>query len=372
MSVVGLKQSTKFKGGGIVELHAKDVVINHEELKSFAAKILHKAGAPREHADLVSDSLVRADLRGISSHGISRLPIYAKRLAVGVVNSKPNIRIIKELAGTVLLDGDNGMGTVVAAEAMRLCIKKAKQAGIGFSAVRRANHFGIAAYYTLQAVNEGMIGIAISNAPPSIAAWGGVDPKLGTNPMSIAIPAGTHPPLVLDMATSVVARGKIILAAKQGLPIPEGWALTKDGLPTTDADAAMEGTSLPFGGPKGYGIGLANDILSGVLSGAFYGSLLNSLWDNFEEPQNVGFFMGAINIAAFADPIEFGQKLDAYFDEIKSGRKAPGTKEILIPGEIELRAEERFSKEGVAIPAAVVSELLELSQTYQVEFPLKV
>ncbi|MGI6038185.1 MAG: Ldh family oxidoreductase [Limnochordia bacterium] len=346
-----------------------NITYDHRELTTFAASVLEKIGAPKADAELVADCLIKADLRGVASHGISRLPIYAKRLAVGVVNSKPNIRVLKELAGTALIDGDNGMGPVIGHKAMALCIEKAKGAGVGFCAVRNGNHFGIAAYYTLQALRQGMIGIAISNAPPSIAPWGGVDPKFGTNPLSIAVPAGSHPPLVLDMAVSVVARGKIILAAKQGLPIPEGWAITKDGRPTTDANEAMEGTSLPFGGPKGYGIGLVNDILSGVLSGAFYGPLLNSLWGNFEDPQNVGFFMGAINIEAFMDPKEFGERIDSYFAQVKAGRKAPGVEEILIPGELELRAEQKNVQGGIEVPGAVVEELKQVAETYGIAFP---
>ena len=234
-----------------------------DSLVGFCKNVFVKIGVDADKAHLVSDSMVKADLRGVSSHGVTRTRIYVDRIRRGLVDPKAAPEIIRERAATALLDAKNGIGQVVSQYAIEIAIKKAREVGVGFVGVAHSNHFGMAAYYTLQAVGEGMIGVAMTNAPATMAPWGARLPYMGTNPLSVAVPADKRLPIVLDMATSVVARGKIILAAQKGEKIPEGWAIDKEGRVTTDPKAALEGAVLPFGGPKGSAIAILIDVLSG-------------------------------------------------------------------------------------------------------------
>jgi LDH2 family malate/lactate/ureidoglycolate dehydrogenase len=254
-------------------------------LRAFCEEVFLSCGMVQEDAAIVADSLVQANLRGVDSHGVARVGIYAKRLKMGLVNPRPNVGIVRESAGTLLVDGDNGMGQVVGVRAIDLGLDKAGKSGGISVGVRRSNHYGAGAYYVQRAVARDAIAFAYSNAPPTMAPWGGVDPYVGTNPYAYGVPAGEHRPIVLDMATSIVARGKIILAAERGEPIPEGWAIDAEGNPTTDAQEALAGSVLPFGGPKGYALSLMIDIMAGALTGAGFGPGINSMYDNFDEPQ---------------------------------------------------------------------------------------
>ena len=232
-----------------------------------------------------------------------------------------------------------------------------------------ANHFGIGAFYTLMAAKRGMIGIAMSNAPASVVPIGGKKPMLGTNPLSIAIPAGEYPPLVLDMASSVVAQGKVILAVKEGKEsIPAGWAVDKDGQPTTDPQAALEGAMLPFGGPKGYAIAFIIDILCSSLSGAFSSTEINSFWNDMKNPQGLGLFMGAWNVEHFLPGGVFTERVDELFAKMKSCPPADGCNEVFIPGEIEYRNYLAAHKNGIELDMAVVDDLKKLADEYGVPF----
>ena len=313
------------------------------------------AGLPQADAAAVTDNLVQADLRGHSSHGISRVRVYCDRIRAGLVATAPQIKVINETPAAFHLDGGHGMGAVVAAKAMRMCMEKARSSGIAMCSLRAGTHFGIASYYTMQAAEEDMIGYACSNAPASMAPWGGITPMLGTNPFSMSVPAGKHPPIVFDSSSSIVARGKINLAEIEGRPIPIGWAMDDQGHPTTNATEALKGSVLPFGEHKGYGIALMIDILSGILSGAGYGSHLGALWNNAETHQNLGFFLLAINIASFRNVKEFKGQIDQMIDEIKASEKAPNTDEILTPGEIEFRNERYNRKHGIIVGSGVLA-----------------
>src|SRR3712207_3994940 len=302
---------------------------------------------PHEDASIVADSLVQANLRGVDSHGVARVGIYVKRLEMGLVNPRPNVEVAREGAGTLLVDGDNGMEQVVGVRAIDLGLDKAKESGGVSVGVRRSNHYGAGAYYVQRAVDRDTVAFAYSNAPPTMAPWGGVDPYVGTNPYAFGVPAGKHPPIILDMATSIVARGKIILAAQKGESIPEGWAIDKHGNETTDAQEALEGSVLPFGGPKGYALSLMIDIMAGTLTGAGFGPRVTSLYDNFDEPQDVGAFFQLIDIGQFADPDAFKANIDRMIEEIKASRKSAGTEEIFLPGEIEYRMEQEREASGI-------------------------
>jgi LDH2 family malate/lactate/ureidoglycolate dehydrogenase len=344
-----------------------DGVFRADSLRAFCEEIFLSCGMAQEDAAILADSLVQANLRGVDSHGVTRVGIYVKRLKMGLVNPRPNIEVVRESDATLLVDGDNGMGQVVGVRALDLGLDKAKESGGVSVGVRRSNHYGAGAYYVQRAVARDTIAFAYSNAPPTMAPWGGVDPYVGTNPYAYGVPAGEHWPIILDMATSIVARGKIILAAERDEPIAEGWAVDKQGNPTTDAREALEGSVLPFGGPKGYAISLMIDIMAGALTGAGFGPRVNSLYDNFDEPQNVGAFFQVTDIGHFVEPATFKARVDRMIEEIKSSRKAAGTEEIFLPGEIEYRKEQQRRTSGIPVGAETVAELREVGRSCGVD-----
>lgn len=341
-----------------------------EAAYQLAQRIFEAAGLPQADAAVVTDNLVLADLRGHSSHGVSRVKVYCDRIRAGLVATAPAINVINETPAAFHLDGGHGMGAVVAAKAMRMCLKKARSSGIAMCSVRAGTHFGIASYYTMQAAASDMIGYACSNAPPTMAPWGGITPLLGTNPFSMSVPALKRRPIVLDSSSSIVARGKINLAEIEGRAIPPGWAIDDQGRPTTNATEALQGSVLPFGEHKGYGIALMIDILSGVLSGAGHGRQLGPLWDNSETQQNLGFLLLAIDIASFRDVDEFKAEIDQMIDEIKASKRAPNTDEILLPGEIEFRNEQYNRKHGIVVGPGVLRDLEALRREFALEFDL--
>lgn len=340
-----------------------------EALADFAAQVFARAGLPPADAEHVGRSLARADLRGVDSHGVTRIPIYVERLRRDLVNKRPKIRIDVMGAGVAVVDGDNGMGAVVGRRAMEAAISLAKDAGTGAVAVRGSNHFGTGAGYAYQAVEARCIGVACSNAPPTMAPWGGRVRYFGTNPLAVGIPAGRYPPIVLDMATSNVARGKIILAAKRGETIPEGWALDPEGRPTTDAEAALAGAVLPFGGPKGSAIALIIDVLSGVLSGANFGRHIPDLYDNLAERQDLGHFFLAVEVERFIRYDTFTARVDQLIEGLKACPPAVGHAEVLLPGEIEARTEAERQRRGIPVTGEIIDRLVAVGNELGVAFP---
>lgn len=332
------------------------------QLEEFSTKVFLALGIPEEDAKVTAHILAQADLRGIDSHGVARLSIYAKRLKLGLINKHPNIKVVHEKAGGAIVDGDNGLGQVVAHNAMKLCLKKAKENGVAAVGVRNSNHFGIGAYYAMMALEEDMIGIMATNTSPLMAPFGGKEPLLGTNPIAMAVPAGNEYPVVLDMATSLVPRGKIEIFARKREKLPSGWAIDTEGRPTQDPAEALKGTLLPMGGPKGYGLSMMVDLFAGVLAGAAVGGNIGSLFGNMDRPQNVGHYMMAIDVGSFRPLDEFKATMDDYIRTIKQSAPAQGVKELFLPGEIEfVKTKERVEK-GVSLNPVVVQNLLTLAQ----------
>ena len=334
--------------------------------REICTEILKGAGALPVQAELVADNLVKADLRGIASHGVSRMAVYMQRIKNGMTNLAPDFRTISETGSTLLIDADNALGAAAGVYAMDKAIEKAAISGMASCAVRRGNHFGIAAYYAMRALPRDMIGMSFTNAPPTMAPWGGITPMLGTNPICFAIPAAACQPIVLDAATSVVARGKINLAEIEGHDIPDNWALDTKGRPTVNATEALKGTVLPFGTYKGSGISMIVDIFCGLLSGAAYGSHIGMLYDNSMEEQNIGYFFCALDIKAFADPAAFKANMDTMIHELKNGSKAEGADAIFMPGEIEFNNEKFFLEHGIEAGPGVLRDLSELCRRYGV------
>jgi LDH2 family malate/lactate/ureidoglycolate dehydrogenase len=340
------------------------------DLKDFTTRLLQSAGLANAEAGWLAECLVQADMRGVNSHGLMRLRTYAERVRRGVVRPGVAPKIVRETPAFLAIDGGNGNGMWVSRQIMQLCIDRARQTGACFATVHHGNHFGIAASFTEMAAEAGMIGIAMSNASPTMVPTGGRKPLLGANPLSIAIPAGRRPPLVLDMATSTVAQGKIILAAKEGKKsIPSDWAVDPEGNPTTDPNLALKGAMVPFGGAKGYGLALIIDILVAVLSGALTSAHTNNFWKDFEHPQNVGYFLGAWNIASVMPLEQFAERMEALLAEMKACPPAPGHTEVFYPGEIEHRRAAESLRSGVALGPAVAGDLAKLGEEYGVVFP---
>lgn len=349
-------------GGGMTDSR----VFSIRALHRFSMACLSAMAVPEQHGRHVTDSLLFADRTGHASHGIVRLPVYARRVIAGVVKADANPSVEMQFGGLARVDGDNGLGAVVGTFSMNEAIRLAGENGAALVMSRMSNHFGSAAFYTKMAMNAGYIGIAGSNAPPNMAPFGGRDRFLGTNPLSVAVPAGEGHPIVFDMASSVVARGNIILAAQRGESIPEGWALDPDGHPTTDAEAALKGPVLPFGGAKGSAISLLIDVFSGVLSGAAYGRHLSTL-ENLGTYQNLGHFFVVIDPARFGGRTEFLRRMDDLIVQLKETPTAPGFEEILVPGEIEERTTEQLEADGIPVSGDVLGQLIELGESLSVD-----
>ncbi|MBM4306539.1 MAG: Ldh family oxidoreductase [Deltaproteobacteria bacterium] len=333
--------------------------IEPQRLKEISVEILKGLNAADHEAKLVAECLVQAEMRGIDTHGVHFLKLLSDRVDARMIRIPTEIQVIREDGATSVLDGGNGLGQVAADRAMRMNIQKAKELGIGLTLIRNTNHIGILAFYTLMAAEEGMAGLVMSNSAPSMSPWGGTEPFLGTNPISLAVPGGEESPVVLDMSSSVVARGKIRLAQRKKEPIPSGWALDETGLPTTDPNAAMKGTLLPIGGPKGYGLALMIDILAGLLSGSQYGPKIKTFHQPLG-PTGIGVLTMAIDIEKFMPLSQFKQLIDSYIESIKKSKKAKGVSRIYLPGEIEIEKEKKSLAEGIELTESVVSDLNQL------------
>jgi L-2-hydroxycarboxylate dehydrogenase (NAD+) len=304
------------------------------KLVEFIARALAAAGIPAEDARQVAALMAESDARGGDAHGVFRLPQYVKQIESGAVNPRPSIRVVSERAGTALVDGDNALGHLVMKRAAELAIEKAGRCGIGWAGTRHSNHAGPAQLYPRMAAAQNMIGMyfCVGNAnllPP----WGGTEVLLSTNPIAIAVPAARHGAIVLDMATTNTAFGKIRLKAQRGEAMPEGWMIDRQGNPLTDPKRASEGFLVPIGGPKGYGLALMIGLLAGTLNGAAFGRDVVDYTVDSKTPSNTGQCILAVDIAAFADVGAFKQKVDEVWDTMKSSPTLPGVDEVRLPGE---------------------------------------
>ena len=327
-------------------------VIAYDALLARVGGIFAGLGLSPAHAARVAECLIDADMRGVSTHGISRIPIYAKRLRLGLVNPRPKLELETPTPVVARLDGDNAMGFVVGTHAMNAAIERAQTYGIGLVFANHSNHFGMATAYLLQAVEAGLAAMVLTNASRTMPIWGGKVPFLGTSPLGLAAPGGTEPPLLLDMATSVAARGKIRRAMQRGESIPEGWALDEHGRPTTDAEAAYRGVVLPLGGPKGSGLSLMMDALAGVMSGAAFGGRVGDQYADLSQPQNVGHCFLAFRPDLFLPPGQYQADMDDLVQRAKASPLADGFDEILMPGERESRLVAERRRNGVTVSQA--------------------
>jgi LDH2 family malate/lactate/ureidoglycolate dehydrogenase len=303
---------------------------------------------PADDAHYVAGCLVEAEARGVQSHGIGRIPVYTQRLRLGVVNAKPTFKISAGSGATAHVEGDNGMGYLVARKAMDEAIRRGREHGISLVLASQSNHFGMAATYLQQAIDAGLAALVLTNAPPLMPVWGGRSAFLGTSPFAFAAPS-QHTPVMLDMATSVVAFGKIRQAARRGESIPADWALDAQGQSTTSPDAALKGVVLPMGGPKGSGLGLMMELIAGVMSGSAFGGEVRNQNSDFEHPQNVGHAFITFRPDIAVTLSDYFARADSLVDRAKASPRAEGFDNIVMPGETEAQRAEKAKREGIAV-----------------------
>jgi L-2-hydroxycarboxylate dehydrogenase (NAD+) len=354
-------------------------------LHTFCTEVFEKLGVPSEDAAITSEVLISADLRGVESHGVARLPRYVDGIRDGVMVPRPNVQVVQETVSTAVLDANNGLGQPPSVRAMELAIQKARKAGIGFVTVRNSNHYGIAGYYAMMALKHDMIGISLTNSDTLVVPTFGRKAMLGTNPISVAVPGGRELPYVLDMATSVVPRGKLEVYDRLGKKMPLGWATDSTGQSTDDAGLVLKilkykegllGGILPLGGVgelhsgyKGYGLAMLVDIFSGVLAGTAYSTLTYPTGPRGEKlPSRIGHFFGAVRVDAFRPLPEFKADMDNFIDLLKSSPKAEGEGRIYIPGEKEFEREVERRRDGIPLHPKVVANMKRIGEELSVKW----
>lgn len=339
-------------------------------LRELARAILRTTALRPEDAEIVADALVTSELRNLQGQGqgLRRVKAYVERVGQGLIDPHAPFEVVKESPALALVDAHNAPGTLVAVKAMRLAVAKAKQCGVGSVMVRHSTHFGSASYSAAEALPQGCIGVSLTNAGPEMAPWGGVDPVLGTNPWAVAIPTGDGPdamPIILDMALTMAGKGMMGWLMRDGRKMPRSWALTRDGRETDDPAEAMNGTLLPMGEYKGYGLSLVTDVLTGVLGGSGYGTLPYSV----PARQDVGHQFIAYDIAWFQPREEFYARLADFIAMVRGSRTRPGVREILLPGELEWRRQQAKLREGVPLDPVIYDELRQLAAERGVAWP---
>ncbi len=355
-------------------------IFSYNQLYTFSKNIFQKIGCSITDAETAAKALLSADLRGIDSHGVARLIGYVRLWEIKRVNSAPEIKIIHETPSTAVVDGDRGLGLVVAPYAMNVAIEKAIKVGTGWVSVQNSNHFGIGAYHAMMALPHDMIGIAMTNASALVAPTFSKQRMLGTNPIAVAIPAGKEQPFVADFATTTAANGKLEILQRKNQPAPLGWVQTKNGDPSTNANELKEGGSLlPLGGDrehgshKGYMLGSIVDIFSGILSGANYGPWVPPFPAYLPMPEDlpgkgVGHFLGAMRIDAFRTSDDFKNNMDNWIRAFKKATPIDGIEQVTIPGEPEIEMEKERMQNGIPLVQSVVDELLNLEEKFDTPF----
>ncbi|QEH40841.1 Ldh family oxidoreductase [Chitinophaga sp. XS-30] len=355
-------------------------VFSYDHLRTFTEEVFIKMGCPADQAALAAAVLVSADLRGIDSHGVARLSGYIRLWEAGRINATPDIRIVHESPSTAVVDGDSGLGLVVAPFAMQVAIEKARTAGTGWVSVRNSNHFGIAGYHAMKALEHDMIGMAMTNASPLVAPTFATERMLGTNPIAVAIPAGEQPPFVADFATTTAANGKLEILQRKQQEAPLGWIQDKAGTPSQNPDELKKGGALlPLGGDrehgshKGYCLGAIVDIFSAVLSGANYGPWAPPFVSFLPLPpdpvgKGLGHFFGAMRIDAFRPADEFKANMDTWINRFRNAGTVAGQEKVLIPGDPEREMEADRLKTGIPLLAPVVKDLGEVAMKLKIDF----
>lgn len=348
-------------------------------LYDFSKAVFQKIGCPDADAALIAETLLAADLRGIDSHGVARLPGYVRLWETGRVNTRPDIRIVHETPSTATVDGDAGLGLLVAQKAMDIAIGKAAAVGSGWVSVRNSNHFGIAAAHAMKALEKDMIGMAMTNASALVAPTFSKERMLGTNPIAVAIPAGEMPPFVADLATTTAANGKLEILQRKSDPAPDGWAQDENGDPSNDAHILKKGGALlplgsdpDHGSHKGYALGSIVDIFSGVLSGAAYGPWVPPFPAYIPIPpdppgQGLGHFVGAMRVDAFRPAEAFKADMDHWIKRFRAAQPLKAGQPVLIPGDPERHASARRAEEGIPLLPAVLNDLAGLAEKFEMD-----
>ncbi len=355
-------------------------LFSYQHLFDFTKSVFIKIGCSNKHADTATQSLLSADLRGIDSHGVARLSGYVRLWEVKRINATPDIKVIHETPSTAVVDGDSGLGLVIAPFAMQIAIEKAKQVGTGWVSVQNSNHFGIAAHHAMMALQYDMMGIAMTNASPLVAPTFSIDKMLGTNPICVAAPAGTEPPFVADLATTTAANGKLEILQRKNLQTPNGWVQDKDGNPSNDPHALKTGGALlPLGGDrehgshKGYALGAVVDIFSALLSGANYAPWVPPFPAYVPMPaqqpgKGIGHFLGAMRVDAFRPAEDFKKSMDHWIHGFRNAKTIPGEEKVLVPGDPERECQAERMQHGIPLLDAVVADLKQLSSKFEVPF----
>lgn len=328
-----------------------------EDLENLVAQLASGMGVPTGDASLFAEVLVDADLHGVSTHGVSRLNIYLRRIDAGLIDPKAKLAIDRRAGSVVAFDAGNGLGQVQARKALDQLIPLAKQNGVATATIRNSQHFGALSWYCNYAASQKLVLLAMTNCEPAMSPEGGYEPFFGTNPIAASFPTGKGFPIKIDLATAGVARGNIIAAQKKGQSIPLGWALDPDGNPTTDASQALLGTVLTMAGHKGYALALLVELYSGVLSGSAIGPGIGSMYKNLDRKQDVGHFFCLFDITAFLDYPEYLRRIDETVDRIKASKRRPGVEEILVPGERSSRKAALNIAQGIPVSPETVAEI---------------
>jgi LDH2 family malate/lactate/ureidoglycolate dehydrogenase len=347
-----------------------ELSIYPDDLRAFIAAVFERIGVRADDAATVADCMVFAHMRGFDTHGLPCLAGYVEGIEQGRIAARPQLCIERPMPWSARIDAGNGLGHIAARLAMRQAVDAAASFGVGAAAVRRSNHFGAASCYSMQALPANCIGIVTSNAAAAAAPYGALEQFLGTNPLSVAVPALNAPSFVIDMATTEGSRKKVRQALAQGTPLPVGWAVDKDGCPTTDPQAALDGVMLPFGGMKGSAITLLLDILAGVLTGAEFGGRVLSVMTNQERESGNGHFMLALKVDAFLPAAEFKARMDEELARLRALRPVEGVREVIYPGYREHSTETARKTRGIPLPAALIEEARRIGARHGVDFPV--
>ena len=355
-------------------------LFSYQQVFDFTNAVFRKIGCSPAHAGTATKALLSADVRGIDSHGVARLSGYIRLWEAKRINAKPDIKVIHETPSTAVVDGDSGLGLVIAPFAMQIAIEKAKNVGTGWVSVQNSNHFGIAGYHAMMALQHDMIGIAMTNASPLVAPTFSIDKMLGTNPICVAAPAGNEPAFVADLATTTAANGKLEILQRKNLQTPDGWVQDAAGNPSNDPQALKTGGALlPLGGDrehgshKGYALGAIVDIFSALLSGANYAPWVPPFPAYVPMPaqqpgKGIGHFLGAMRIDAFRPADEFKKSMDHWISGFRSAKTIPGEEKVLVPGDPEREYEAERMKNGIPLLDVVVNDLKQLATKFEIPF----